>query len=149
MPRKKGQDLSTSEGKYYIAHPLDFAILERLPDEGAMLGWHVIAMPVVALVKELNKGVEKEGQVTGPQVTGRIVSMDHAGYVKVTSMLGNRTQKGWQRTAAGVKHYEKSTGRKLPKTNGKTLTVIDGGTPDSASPETGQTEVGGASGDTA
>jgi hypothetical protein len=56
LPRVKGQTAPPGTGKHYKPHPVDFAIIERLPNEGSMLGYHTIAMPVIALVKELNQG---------------------------------------------------------------------------------------------
>jgi hypothetical protein len=133
-----GPNKDRKRGKFYAPHPLDFGIIERLPNEGTTLGFHTIAMPARALTEELNADVPREAWVKTSQVTGRLVSMKSAGYVVQVVMIGQNERWGWQRTTQGVRHYEKQAGHKLP-TNGPKLRVIE----NEPSPRTDQTEAGG------
>jgi hypothetical protein len=113
-------------GSYYIPHPLDFAILELLKPEGSMLGYHVLALPASAITKTLNKNVPKEYQLKGSSVSGRIVAMNHEGFVSKHPLLGQGGRHGWQRTPKGTKHYQEHTGKRLDPPAGE-LTIVEGG----------------------
>lgn len=76
--------------------PVDFALLEMLPDEGQMLGYKPIALQVTS-IKE-RPGFE---EFSGGQIAGRLKSLEFQGLAvtQVTLPLGRGL--GWQRTAKG------------------------------------------------
>lgn len=114
-----------AEGKYYRQMPVDFAIIENLPAEGSVLGYHVLAATVTMLAEKLNKGVPVEGQVTSTDLAARLVSMRSAGYVTPVNVMGAKQRNGWQRTRQGELFYEQETGRSL--TPNSSLQVVNGG----------------------
>ncbi len=84
---------------------VDYALLEILPDEGQMMGYHPIALPVGSLKER----PEFEG-FTGNQIGGRLKSMSYQGYTTAQVVLPVQRGLGWQRTAKG---------KELLKRNGK------------------------------
>lgn len=76
--------------------PVDFALLEMLPDEGQMIGYKPIALQV-ASIKD-RPGFE---EFSGGQIAGRLKSLEFQGFVvtQVTLPLGQGL--GWQRTSKG------------------------------------------------
>lgn len=123
MARKKYPSM---KGKHYAPHPLDFAIIERLPPEGSVLGYHVLASTVKRLADDLNKDVPEEGQVTSNNISGRLVSMKVEGLVVGVRILGRNNNTGWQRTRKGELFYSEQTGKQLE--NGPpSLKAVEGG----------------------
>lgn len=90
----------TDKGRdYYMPMPLDFAVLERLPDKGILGGVHWAGRPVKHLVDEINQAAGAEGaHVDNNMVTSRLRSMKIAGLVEVFPATGARI---WARTTAG------------------------------------------------
>jgi hypothetical protein len=122
LPRIKGQNLDEGgTGRYYEPHPVDLAVLEMLPAEGTMFGWHVIAIPASGLLRRLNETVPKEGQLKMSELTGRLVAMKAANLVVIATLMGeisrkSGTQHGWQRTKKGEALYAEYTGKELVST---------------------------------
>lgn len=83
--------------------PVDFAILEILPDEGQMIGYKPIALKVRSIAER--PGFE---DFTGNAIGGRLKSMEFQGLVvtQVTLPLGGGL--GWQRTAKGRQLLERN-----------------------------------------
>lgn len=94
MPRKGPKP--SRKGTYYVLMPLDIEILKRLPDEGAMVGYHHLARSVKSLVEEM-----EDGGVTGALLNGRLRAMALVGYVVARPIAASGGAMGWQRTAAG------------------------------------------------
>lgn len=115
MPRKKGEGPQRgSKGNYYVPMPLDMAVIERLPDEGAMLGWNPLAYTAKTLASDLNQGLPREQWLKISELTGRLTSMRSAGLLIHTALLGGVDKMGWQRTAKGKQMYQQVTGRPVP-----------------------------------
>jgi hypothetical protein len=114
MARKRKHE--SKAGQYYMAHPLDMAILRRLPKEGTQLGYHTIAATTSRLVSELNKEIPKGAPtVTSAQVQTRLRSMKVVGHVVTVPIIGGGTSRlGWQRTKSGELLYAEETGESLP-----------------------------------
>lgn len=114
MPRKE----LSQKGNYYELSPIDLAILETLPPQGQMLGWHPIADTARTLGEKLNRDIPKEGWATHEQITGRLVSLHKTNYVTRIKLLAGAdvggSGMGWQRTPKGEEFYAKTTGRTLP-----------------------------------
>lgn len=85
--------------------PVDFALLEILPDEGTMMGFNPIALHVGSI----SKRPEFEG-ISGNQIAGRLKSMSFQGLTVSQIVFPVQRGLGWQRTAKG---------RELLKRNGK------------------------------
>jgi len=111
-----------NKGEHYVPHPVDFAILENLPPEGQMLGWHVIAQTAKRLTEDLNKGLPEEAQITNTQLTGRLVSMASAGLLVKVPIMGSGGRIGWQRSAKGAALFKEHTGKTLPSASEGTTT---------------------------
>ena len=102
--------------RYYRWHPADAAILERLPIEGSVIGYQVLAATVARLRETLNRDVPAEGQLTSDQLQSRLRSMHVAGYVVNIPVMGAKSRMGWQRTRKGELLYAEHTGRALGPT---------------------------------
>jgi hypothetical protein len=90
------------KGNYYSPMPLDFELLRRMPAEGTMLGFHVLALTAKHITTELNKTAPPGGALTSHNVTARLRSMHVAGYVTPVQVMGASTSgQGWQRTPKG------------------------------------------------
>lgn len=80
--------------------PLDFMILDKLPDEGTLMGGY---FPITAFVEELGERHFKE--LTSDQIGGRLRSMAAIGLTVMVKTVGagkqSRRQHGWQRTEKG------------------------------------------------
>jgi hypothetical protein len=83
--------------------PIDFALLEALPDEGQMIGYKPIALQV-ASIKE-RAGFE---EFSGNQIAGRLKSMQHQGLTVTQVTLPIQRGLGWQRTAKGKEVLNKN-----------------------------------------
>jgi hypothetical protein len=75
---------------------IDLALLEILPDEGQMLGFTPIALPVSAIRER-----EEFQYESGVQIGGRLRSMEFNGLTSSQVVLPTQRGLGWQRTAAG------------------------------------------------
>lgn len=89
--------------------PVDYAILEILPDEGQMLGLKPIALQVTSI-----KNRPEFDGFTGNQLAGRLKSMQFQGLVTTQVTLPLQGGLGWQRTAKGRAELE-SKGRMVTK----------------------------------
>ncbi len=82
---------------------LDYAIFERLPEEGKMLGYHPMFVSTRYLADELNdalpEGTPREAFLTVGQLGSRMTLLVRAKFV-VPVYLGLHRRKidGWQRT---------------------------------------------------
>lgn len=76
--------------------PVDFALLEVLPDEGTMLGYKHIALQVA----DISTRPEFE-EFSGNQIAGRLKSMSYQGLTCTQLTLPIQRGLGWQRTAKG------------------------------------------------
>lgn len=81
---------------YGVLLPIDFALLELLPDEGQMIGYKPIALQV-ASIKERDEFKE----FSGNQISGRLKSMSFQGLTTTQVTLPIQRGLGWQRTAKG------------------------------------------------
>lgn len=87
--------------------PLDYALLEILPDEGQMMGYSPIALSIGSL-----KERPEFEQYSGNQLGGRLKSMSFQGLTVSQVILPIQRGLGWQRTAKA---------RELLKQNGKAV----------------------------
>lgn len=76
--------------------PIDFALLELLPDEGQMIGYKPIALQVASI-----KDREEFREFSGNQLSGRLKSMSFQGLTTTQVTLPIQRGLGWQRTAKG------------------------------------------------
>lgn len=84
-----------AEGRYYQAQPMDYAILELLPEENTMLGYHYLGMQVKDVAAKLGH--------PSNEIQARMRSMAVAGIVVHRPLSSNRV---WQRTAKGKELFE-------------------------------------------
>lgn len=89
--------------------PVDYALLEILPDEGQMLGLKPIALQVTSI-----KNRPEFDGFSGNQISGRLKSMQFQGLVATQITLPLQGGLGWQRTAKGRAELE-SKGRMVTK----------------------------------
>lgn len=123
--KRKSAPKESRKGQYYEPHPLDYELLQRMPEEGAMLGYHTLGMTVKHALKELNKDVPLAARLTAEEVSARVRSMHVVGYVAKVKLLGTGGTLGWQRTPKGTAFYEEQTGKKLRTT--PELRPVEGG----------------------
>jgi hypothetical protein len=83
--------------------PVDFALLELLPDEGQMIGYKPIALQVASIKDR----PEFEG-FSGNQISGRLKSMSYQGLTCTQVTLPIQRGLGWQRTAKGKEALAKN-----------------------------------------
>src|SRR5262245_5794242 len=91
-------------GSYYRALPLDFALLELLPDDGLVAGVHWRGRRARHLADEINDrlaGVDDLEPFTAVQIQARLRSMHVVGHV-VNHPSGQSSLDVWARTASGV-----------------------------------------------
>lgn len=86
-----------------ILLPIDYALLEALPDEGQMIGYKAIALQV-ASIKE-RPGFD---EFSGNQIAGRLKSMQFQGLTCTQITLPLQRGLGWQRTAKGKEALAKN-----------------------------------------
>lgn len=89
---------------YYRPIPIDFLILDVLPDKGQLGGVHWKGRrvkDVYAEILETQNGVTKD-LLKQTAVTARIRSMSHAGYVESFASVSGAGLQIWARTAKGV-----------------------------------------------
>ena len=94
--------------QYRSVLPVDYALLQLLPDEGQMIGYKPIALKV-ASIKE-HPGFE---EFSGNQIAGRLKALSFLGYTVTQVTLPLQGGLGWQRTAAGRALLEKN-GKVVP-----------------------------------
>ena len=88
------------EGKLQLVEPLDYLILEKLPEEGTTLGGLV---PLGETVRNLKSGEPfKQLPKAADTLGGRLRAMEVYGLVVNVVMPGET--RGWQRTKLGEKH---------------------------------------------
>jgi hypothetical protein len=91
-------------GEYEIPIlPVDYAILELLPDEGTMLGMYT---PLAKRVKAI---LPKLDGMTSAQANGRLTSLHRLGLVTPVIVQPVNSGLGWQRTPAGRRLIEGGT----------------------------------------
>jgi hypothetical protein len=100
----------------YELIPLDTAIIETLPDEGATMGYHVRGRQVRAIADALNAKLSAEerdggGAVRSSIVNGRMRILKHEGYVVDVHVTPSSGGRGWQRTAKGKALAQRTRGR--------------------------------------
>jgi len=76
--------------------PIDFALLDLLPDEGQMIGYKPIALQVGSIKKR-----PEFDEFSGNQLAGRLKSMSFQGLTVTQITLPIQRGLGWQRTAKG------------------------------------------------
>lgn len=81
-----------------ILLPVDFALLEALPDEGSMIGYKAIALQVASITDRPDFD-----EFSGNQIAGRLKSMQRQGLTVTQVTLPLQRGLGWQRTAKGKK----------------------------------------------
>jgi hypothetical protein len=100
MPRTVGSANKPIDPKVAEAAfgPLDWAIFERLPDEGSVLGYHQLFKSAKQVLKELNADVEDGApKLSMPELSTRMRVLRLSGHlVAVTNLAGGVA--GWQRS---------------------------------------------------
>lgn len=92
-------------GEYELIDPLDYKLLEVLPEEDAMFaGLYPLGETAIALSNKL------KGVLDSHQVAQRLRVMLHQGLVVKKKALGSSETAIWQRTATGKEVYEKWLG---------------------------------------
>lgn len=84
------------QGRYEFVVPLDFVILEALPNQGELLGGLIPLGRTVPDVVEQVLG----GALDSPGVSARLRSLEAAGYTNSVKL--GKGDRGWQRTPQGV-----------------------------------------------
>ena len=87
-----------AEGKLELVDPLDYLILEALPDEGTMLGGFI---PLGETVRSLKTTTFKALPRAADTLGGRLRAMEVYGMTKSVVMPGE--SRGWQKTKLGKK----------------------------------------------
>jgi len=87
-------------GNFYKAQPVDFILLEKLPEVGMIGGIHWKGRQVKDLRQEIIDGGVDAGLVTNPFITARIRSMSLEGLVK--QFGGHNSGNIWARTEKGT-----------------------------------------------
>ena len=93
MKRRK---LTAAQIMRELIVPLDYAILDKLPDEGSVVGYHPLGRTVRVLAPEF-EGVDSE------QLSGRLKSMELMGLTKGIKVTPVGQGRGWQVTPLGKK----------------------------------------------
>lgn len=101
MSTKKRE--SNARRGYRTLLPVDYALLEILPDEGQMIGYKPIALQVASI-----KGRPGFEEFTGNQIAGRLKSMQFQGLTVTQVTLPLQGGLGWQRTSAGRQTLERN-----------------------------------------
>lgn len=97
----------------YEPWPLDFRLLELMPNVGLVAGVHNAGRSAVALRDAINE-VAGEDVVTSSQVSARLRVMRMAGLCDSAPATGNQV---WARTALGVQMLEQGW-EAVQRTNG-------------------------------
>lgn len=96
--RYKGVREQIKEGKNLLIDPLDYRILEQLPEVGTLMGGLV---PIGETVRNIHKHAFK-GVVDHTVVGGRMNALRSYGFaVPVRIAAGNKQGRGWQITPEG------------------------------------------------
>lgn len=92
----------TNAGTYYSPTPLDFVLLEKLPDKGILGGVHWAGRPVKHIRQEINEALpEGVPTLTADAIVARLRSMKIAGFTEDFAATGGRI---WARTPQGLAH---------------------------------------------
>lgn len=83
--------------------PVDFALLDLLPDEGQMIGFKPIALQVRSIQER-----PEFSEFSGAQISGRLKSMSFQGLTVTQVVLPIQRGLGWQRTAKGKEALQKN-----------------------------------------
>jgi hypothetical protein len=109
MPRTAGSVNKPIDPKVAEAAfgPLDWAIFERLPDEGSVLGYHELYKTANKVLKELNADLEPGApKLTMSELSTRMRVLRLSGHlVAVTKLAGNIA--GWQRSKRAIALLER------------------------------------------
>jgi hypothetical protein len=89
-------------GTYYSPVPLDFVVLDLLPEKGIIGGVHWAGVPVRHVVRDVNAGTPQgTDPIAEAAISSRLRSMKVAGFVEDFAATGGRI---WARTSAGSAH---------------------------------------------
>lgn len=89
-------------GQFYSPVPLDFVVLDLLPEKAIIGGVHWAGVPVRHLVRDVNATMPQGAAALGEStVSARLRSMKVAGYVEDFKATGGRI---WARTPDGSVH---------------------------------------------
>lgn len=100
---------SKTQGKKYVPRkyepmPLDFLILEVMPEQGMIGGVHWKGKRVADIASEINERSNGSGVKTkGTMIDGRMRSLKHFGYTKDFASYGTGGTRIWARTPEGTK----------------------------------------------
>ncbi len=85
---------------------IDYAIFERLPEEGSKLGYHPLFKSAKRLTEELNAAVPPEARLTVGNVSARLRGLLIGGLTVSVSIALSGKVDGWQRTARATQLLE-------------------------------------------
>ena len=88
------------KGEYYTPTPLDFAILENLPEKGILGGLRWAGRPAKYVREDINRDAPKDLAVTISEVQARLRSMHVEGHIE--PFAGSGGSKIWARTEKGT-----------------------------------------------
>lgn len=83
-------------------HPLHYAILQTLPQEGSVLGYRKLTLSARQITRELNKSVSADQRLSSSEVAAALISLRFGGYVVSLRTARSGSAQGWQRTAKGL-----------------------------------------------
>jgi len=96
---------STGKGEYYRPIPIDFLLLEVIPERGLIGGVHWRGRLVSDIIDELAVREDIDGSsITSSMVQSRMRSMRLAGYVEPFEATGAAGRSIWARTKAGSEY---------------------------------------------
>lgn len=118
MPRKDaptyvGLKERAAKGEFTLVEPLDYLLLEMLPEEGELV---MGLYPLAKTVDQLRK--EKLSPLTPGQVSGQIRSLSAQGLVIMVRTRSHTTSRAYQRTELGKKVYEEWKANQTPDKSG-------------------------------
>lgn len=87
---------------YYSPTPLDFLILEAIPEKGILGGVHWAGRPSRHIQEDLNEHLGADTRVGASTIMARLRSMKVAGYVEDFASHGSG--RIWARTPEGTAH---------------------------------------------
>lgn len=99
---------STDKGDYYRPLPLDFLILEVIPERGLIGGIQWKGWRVMDILDNLMEREDIDGSILStPMIQSRLRSMRIAGYVQSFETTAANGRSVWARSKEGTAHLEK------------------------------------------
>lgn len=106
--RRVGHPSKNPGGYVSDMTPVDWAILELLPEEGMKVGYQYVAKTIKGVFREISS---KDPSLTVQQVHGRVNALHARGYAAKVTVLPISKGSGYQITPAGREALTKQKGQ--------------------------------------